>query len=86
MRNDGTFSKPRPDFVYDARGLFCPIPIIRAAEKIAAMKDGEVLEVISDDPGIQEDVHAWCVSTGHRLLNLNQDGRDIMALVQKIGK
>lgn len=86
MRNDERFRKPTPDLVYDARGLFCPIPIIRAAERIATMKAGEVLEVISDDPGIREDVHAWCVSTGHRLLRLHQDGRDIMALVQKTGK
>jgi tRNA 2-thiouridine synthesizing protein A len=69
--------------VYDARGLLCPLPIIRAAERISAMNEGEVLEVISDDPGIQEDMPAWCRSSGHILLDLFREGRDYRSYVRK---
>ena len=71
------------DRVYDARGLLCPLPIIRASEEIRDMKPGEVLEVISDDPGIQEDMPAWCRSAGHRLLDLIRDGSEYRSFVRK---
>lgn len=73
----------RIDAVCDARGLLCPLPIIRASERIGMMKAGEILEVISDDPGIQEDMPAWCESAGHRLLNLVKEGPDYRSFVRK---
>jgi TusA-related sulfurtransferase len=74
------------DLVYDARGLLCPLPIIGAAERIAGMEKGSVLEVISDDPGIREDMPAWCESAGHVLLGLVRDGRDYRSFVRKRGR
>ncbi len=71
------------DRVYDARGLLCPLPIIRAAEEIGKMEVGEVLEVISDDPGIQEDMPAWCRSAGHHLLELIREGSEFRSYVRK---
>ncbi len=69
--------------VYDARGLLCPIPIIRASEKIRKMSVGEILEVISDDPGIRADMPAWCRSTGHKLLDIVRMGEDYRSYVRK---
>lgn len=74
------------DRVYDARGLLCPLPIIGAAERIDAMETGSILEVISDDPGIREDMPAWCDSAGHRLLDLVREGRDYRSFVRKRGR
>ena len=71
------------DRVCDARGLLCPLPIIRASEEIRAMAAGEVLELISDDPGIRVDLPAWCRSAGHRLLALTRDGTDYRSYVRK---
>ena len=48
----------------DCFGLLCPMPIIQTAKKIKEMKAGEVLEVISTDKGIREDMPAWCMQTG----------------------
>jgi TusA-related sulfurtransferase len=73
----------KPDLVYDARGLLCPIPIIRTSERIREMTTGEVIEVISDDPGIQVDMPAWCQSAGHKLLDLVRDGSDYRSFVRK---
>jgi len=75
--------KIRADLVYDARGLLCPLPIIRASEEIRKMTVGEVLEVISDDPGIQTDMPAWCRSAGHKLLDLVREGTDYRSFVRK---
>ena len=79
----GEKKKIESDRVCDARGLLCPIPIIRASEVIREMEAGEVLEVISDDPGIQEDMPAWCRSAGHRLLGLIRAGSDYRSYVRK---
>lgn len=60
------------DIVLDTIGLYCPIPIIRTAEKIKSLSTGQVLEVLSDDRVILIDMPAWCLSTGHRYLGFAQ--------------
>ncbi len=52
----------------DARGLACPMPIIRTARAIAEMESGELLEVLATDPGSTKDFVAWSRTTGHELL------------------
>ncbi len=44
----------------DAKGLMCPMPIVKLAKKMKDLKVGEVLELIADDVGSKEDVPAWC--------------------------
>ena len=52
----------------DARGLACPMPIIRTARAIAEMESGELLEVLATDPGSTKDFVAWARTTGHELV------------------
>jgi tRNA 2-thiouridine synthesizing protein A len=52
----------------DARGLACPMPIIRTARAIAEMESGELLEVLATDPGSTKDFVAWSRTTGHDLV------------------
>jgi len=59
----------------DTRGLFCPMPIIKLAELVKTLKPGARVEILSDDPGIQEDLPAWCKSHGHGLVGLEEDER-----------
>jgi len=54
--------------VIDTRGLFCPVPILRVRERLKALSRGEILEVLSDDPVILEDMPAFCRSHGHEYL------------------
>ena len=56
------------DETLDCFGLLCPMPIIQTAQKMKEMKEGQVLEVISTDKGIQEDIPAWCNQTGNEYL------------------
>jgi tRNA 2-thiouridine synthesizing protein A len=61
------------DVQLDTLGLFCPMPIIKTSKKIKELKVGQVLEVISDDEGIKEDMPAWCETTGHEYLGLEEE-------------
>ena len=63
----------RGDVVLDTIGLYCPIPIIRTAERIRSLTTGQVLEVLSDDRVILIDMPAWCRSTGHTWLGYASD-------------
>lgn len=52
----------------DAKGLSCPMPVIKAKRGISEIGMGEVLEILSTDPGSMADFKAWARSTGHELL------------------
>ncbi len=58
----------------DAKGLSCPMPIVRTAQAMKALPSGAVLEVLATDPGSVKDVGAWCRATGHELVEQTQDG------------
>jgi tRNA 2-thiouridine synthesizing protein A len=51
----------------DARGLSCPLPIVRTAIAIKALAPGELIEVLATDPGSTKDFTAWAKTTGHAL-------------------
>jgi TusA-related sulfurtransferase len=61
------------DVMLDTLGLFCPMPIIKTSKKIKELAIGQVLEVISDDEGIKKDMPAWCETTGHQFLGLEEE-------------
>ena len=52
----------------DARGLLCPMPVIRVQDRVRTLAGGDVLEVIATDPGTLHDIPAWCRVHGHRLI------------------
>jgi len=73
----------KADKTLDCVGLYCPMPIVKTAEKFKEMKPGEVLEVVADDKGIKQDMPAWCKATGHEFLRLEEKGGEIHVLVKK---
>ena len=59
----------------DARGLACPMPIVRTAMQMKLMQPGELLEVLATDPGSTRDFVAWATSTGNTLVEQHaEDG------------
>ena len=64
------------DVQLDTLGLFCPMPIIKTSKKIKELAIGQVLQVVSDDEGIKEDMPAWCETTGHDFLGLEEERSD----------
>ncbi|MCJ7605289.1 MAG: sulfurtransferase TusA family protein [Dehalococcoidales bacterium] len=67
----------------DCVGLYCPMPIVKTAQKIKEMKNGEVLEVIADDKGIKLDMPAWAKTTGNEYMGLEEEGGEIKVYVKK---
>ena len=61
------------DVHLDTLGLFCPMPIIKTSKKIKELAVGQVLQVVSDDEGIKKDMPAWCETTGHEYLGLEEE-------------
>jgi TusA-related sulfurtransferase len=73
----------KPDEILDCVGLSCPMPILKTSVKIKGMKQGQVLEVQSDDDGIEKDMPAWCQVTGNEYLGLTKDGEEYHVYVRK---
>lgn len=63
----------KADETLDCVGLYCPMPIIKLAEKIKELKEGEILELIADDDGVKTDIPSWCKSTGQEFLKIEKD-------------
>jgi tRNA 2-thiouridine synthesizing protein A len=59
----------------DARGLNCPLPILRTKKALAALASGQVLKVLATDPGAVKDFHAFSRQTGHELISHTEDER-----------
>ena len=61
------------DQTLDARGLSCPMPIVKTAQAIKPMASGQILEVLATDPGAVKDFAAWSKSTGNSILESSED-------------
>ncbi len=58
----------------DAKGLNCPMPIVKTAQAIKSLASGELLEVLATDPGSVKDFAAWSRTTGNELVEQTVDG------------
>ncbi len=73
----------KADQSLDCVGLYCPMPIIKTAQKIKELKQGEVLEIVADDKGIKKDMSAWCQSTGNECLGVEEKDGEYRVYVRK---
>ncbi len=62
------------DLKLDARGLNCPMPIVKTAQAIKTMVSGQTLEILATDAGSVKDFAAWSKTTGHELVDQGVDG------------
>jgi tRNA 2-thiouridine synthesizing protein A len=60
----------------DARGLNCPLPILRAKKALAEMQTGQVLKITSTDPGSVKDFVAFAKQTGNELLSSGENNKE----------
>ena len=67
----------------DACGMQCPGPIMNLATSMKGLKEGQIIEIKSTDPGFKMDVQSWCNSTENKLLELRSENKVITALIQK---
>lgn len=67
----------------DARGLNCPLPILRAKKSINTLESGQILKIISTDPGSLKDFDSFCKQTGNELLSSEDHGSEFTFLIKK---
>ncbi|MFS0753050.1 MULTISPECIES: sulfurtransferase TusA family protein [Bacillaceae] len=69
--------------VLDAKGLACPMPIVRTKKAINELESGDVLEVHATDKGAKSDLAAWAKSGGHELLQDTEEGDVLKFWIKK---
>ena len=67
----------------DARGLNCPLPILKAKKALADMQTGQTLRVVSTDPGSTRDFQAFARQTGNELVEQQAVGSDFIHVIRR---
>lgn len=66
----------------DARRILCPMPVIRTQDKVATLQAGDHLAVTCTDPGALNDIPAWCRINGHKVLNTETKGDEVIITLE----
>ncbi|MEN8169283.1 MAG: sulfurtransferase TusA family protein [Pseudomonadota bacterium] len=66
----------------DARRLLCPMPVIRTQNKVEDLSPGDTLEVVCTDPGVLNDIPAWCRINGHKVIETHENDGEITLLIE----
>jgi len=74
------------DIIIDAKGLSCPMPIVKTNKIIKQMKNGEILKVLSTDPGSKRDFESWAKKTGNTLLEISESDDIFTYIIRKGGE
>ena len=74
---------PTPDRTLDAKGLLCPMPIVKLSKLVKEMTANEVILMEATDPGAIPDVTAWAKQTGHSLVAQEQVGKVMRFWIRK---
>lgn len=61
------------DKVLDAKGLACPMPIVKTRKEMKELESGQILEILATDKGAKADMTAWAKSGGHELLDTQEE-------------
>lgn len=68
---------------YDATGLLCPLPVLRANRKLRELPAGGLLTVRATDPAAEADFPAYCRQTGHELVSAIREGEVLVFVIRK---
>jgi TusA-related sulfurtransferase len=74
------FTEPKKTL--DCIGLYCPEPLFRTREQIDTIEEGEILEVLSDDPAAEEDLKRFAKRTGHEIITFEKKGDVLRFLIK----
>ena len=68
----------------DARGLFCPSPVMQTNVELSKMQIGEILIVLADDPAAEDDISNWARRLGHEVVKMEKNGNEIRFEIKKV--
>ena len=74
------------DRVLDARGLACPMPVVKAGKEMRTLDAGQVLKIVATDRGAKADIPAWAADAGHTLLESAEEADALVFWVRKGGE
>lgn len=74
---------PTPDQEIDARGLMCPLPVLRLGKALRGLQPGTIVQVLADDPIAVVDIPHFCAEAGHRLLGQSDEGAHQTYLIER---
>jgi len=69
----------------DARGLLCPLPVLKARKRMQGLPAGALIRVLADDPAARVDIPHFCTEQGHALLSTEEAGESLVFLLRKGG-
>ena len=69
-------------YTLDARRLLCPMPVIRTQDKMQELAPGDTLVVTCTDPGVKNDIPAWCRINGHEIITIEESGDEIIISIR----
>ncbi len=75
----------KEDMVLDARGLLCPMPVVKARKVMETLQPGQVLKILATDRGAIADFPAWAEDTGNELLEWREEDGALVFFVKKAG-
>ena len=73
----------KADHTLDARGLSCPMPLLRTKKEIDKVQSGQILEILGTDPGSRNDLPGWANRAGHEWLGEKEDEGFIRFYIRK---
>ena len=73
----------QPSRTLDCVGLFCPEPLFQTRQNIDEIEVGEILEVLTDDPAADEDLHRFAKRTGHEVVSFEKDDDQMRFLIRR---
>lgn len=73
----------KADAQLDARGLYCPEPVMMLHNKIADVAAGQLIEVLATDPSTERDIPKFCNFLGHQLVHQEQRDNEYVYLIRK---
>ena len=78
-----TSPSPTPT-ILDAKGLKCPLPVLRARKAMKDVPPGGLLQVLATDPGAPKDFSHFCETTGNELVENRQDGDVYILTIKRV--
>jgi len=86
MKKENVNKELKPSLSIDAVGLYCPMPIVKLKLGLEETNTNEIVELLSDDSGFEEDLLQWCYATGNTLLSVDKEEDVFTAHIKKTGR
>lgn len=73
----------KADRTLDAKGLSCPMPLLRTKKEIDKISSGQILEILGTDPGSRNDLPGWCTRAGHEFMGEKEESGYFRFFIKK---